>query len=90
MSALKVHSNFFFFKRGGGARALMWSVLTGNGYASRHHDVRRRPALRFCCHCQRGPSGVLVENVLKCLTVEVYHRNESRFIKPPPHPGSVY
>lgn len=48
----------------------MWSVLTGNGYASRHHDVRRRPALRFCCHCQRGPSGVLVENVLKCLTVE--------------------
>lgn len=73
----------------------MWSVLTGIGYTSRRHDVRRRPALRFCCHCQRRPSGVLVENVLKCLldiplTVEVYHRNESRFIKSPPHPASVY
>lgn len=84
MSALKVHSIFL------GRESFDVVRANREWYTSRHHDVRRRPALRFCCHCQRGPSGVLVENVLKCLTVEVYHRNESRFIKPPPHPGSVY
>lgn len=33
---------------------------------------RRRSVLRFGCHCERGPSGVLVRNVREGLPAEVY------------------
>lgn len=38
-------------------------------------DVCRRSVLRFGCHCQRGPSGVLVKNEREFPPAQIYVRD---------------